>query len=278
MLDFICPVCGSSLSGDTVLGCENGHSFDVSSSGYVNLLMNKSTDKTGDDAEMSRARRDFLSRGLYSPLADAASKAVCSVLEKRAGNGTERAVIDAGCGCGYYASRIYDAALTLGPLTLFAFDLSKTALKSAGKRCAGQKGVKLALANVFSLPVQSHAADCVISIFAPVADAEFCRVLKSGGALITVSPAEDHLFELKSFLYDKPYRNECVQKAYPDFEAVSRERVTFTMTLDRASASELFAMTPYTYKTSKDDAERLSRLQSLDTAADFYITKYIKKQ
>ncbi|MBR5680563.1 MAG: hypothetical protein IKX19_07900, partial [Clostridia bacterium] len=81
---LICPLCGGELAKPAdqpgVFRCASGHAYDVSRSGYVNLLppgkgRNK---KTGDERPMIRSRAAFLRRGFYDP----ADRAAASLLEK----------------------------------------------------------------------------------------------------------------------------------------------------------------------------------------------------
>ncbi|MGB1288757.1 MAG: putative RNA methyltransferase [Aggregatilineales bacterium] len=65
-----CPVCDASLVRDEAqYGCENGHHFDVSKEGYINLLLSnqKKSKLPGDSAEMMQHRRQFLQTGHYAP-------------------------------------------------------------------------------------------------------------------------------------------------------------------------------------------------------------------
>ena len=70
---YVCPVCGKNLNKcDNAYKCGENHSFDLSKSGYVNLLLSKHIGKTvhGDNKLMVKARRDFLDKGYYSGLKD----------------------------------------------------------------------------------------------------------------------------------------------------------------------------------------------------------------
>ena len=60
-----CPICNNELKKiDGSYKCSSNHCFDISRGGYVNLLTgSKSSDQTGDNPIMSRARHDFLSKG-----------------------------------------------------------------------------------------------------------------------------------------------------------------------------------------------------------------------
>ena len=95
---YICPVCGRPLVKTyKVMRCENNHSYDISSKGYVNLL-GPGKSVRGDDADMVAARRRFLNSGSY----DALRVGICKVLEKI----PFELLLDAGCGEGYYTKQI----------------------------------------------------------------------------------------------------------------------------------------------------------------------------
>ena len=79
-----CPVCGGSLmhsaDGKSLI-CINKHCFDIARKGYVNLLM-RAGGRHGDDKTMLEARRDFLSRGHYLPIAEAAADCLIWAAER----------------------------------------------------------------------------------------------------------------------------------------------------------------------------------------------------
>ena len=110
---------------DGSIVCENGHTFDIASSGYVNLLppgKNKNS-HTGDDKTMIKARCDFLSLGLYDGISDAAADAAIPHLPAD----ESISVVDAGCGEGYHICRIADRLheKTGRAVTAIGFDASK---------------------------------------------------------------------------------------------------------------------------------------------------------
>lgn len=68
---FRCPICAQPLEKQPGRYlCPNGHSYDCAAAGYVHLLpvRQKHSKLPGDDKEMVRARKDFLSAGYYRPL------------------------------------------------------------------------------------------------------------------------------------------------------------------------------------------------------------------
>ena len=96
---FACPLCGEKLAIDEqVYRCTSGHCFDKAKEGYVNLLPanRQHASAPGDDKDMVKARTAFLDSGRYTPL----KEALCALAAKYAGERT--ALLDAGCGEGYY--------------------------------------------------------------------------------------------------------------------------------------------------------------------------------
>ena len=61
-------------------------------------------------------------------------------------------------------------------------------------------------------------------------------------------------------------------------ECIDRRRVSFDIKLDGAdNIKRLFAMTPYYWRTSSADAQRLYELESLETKVDVVIAAYKKR-
>lgn len=263
---FSCPVCGNNLEIENrTYKCPNRHSFDMAKEGYVNLLIsNKSTDFSGDDKVMVQSRTKFLDGGYYSPLRDK----MCDILKKLGAN-RESFLLDTGCGEGYYTSSLCNCVGKSAGV-----DISKSAVKYAAKRC---KNAEFAVASVYHLPVMNSSVDFVINCFSPNAPDEFSRVLKSGGYLLYVVPGPRHLWELKNVLYDTPYENEEKTENYDGFEfnGVERVETEFNMT-SCEDIQSLFHMTPYTWNTPKEGAERLKTIDSIHITAQFRIHVYKK--
>lgn len=268
MLSFICPVCKSELSlVEKAYKCRNNHSFDLSKDGYVNLLMSQqsSLKRHGDDKLMVRARREFLGKGFYNKL----RQALCETLKESLHDNA--AIIDVGCGEGYYTSEIS----TVNNFEIFGIDISKDALKYASKSI---KNSSFAVASAFSLPFAEKSADCVLNIFAPSSYKDFYRVLKADGKLIKAVPLEEHLWDLKCALYKEPYKNKPEKRNDELFRLVSEKEIKYKINLtDKKDIENLFKMTPYYYKTGREDAERLLSLESLKTTVHFAIEIYEKR-
>lgn len=263
---FICPLCGQALTDTgSSLRCTAGHSFDKARQGYAHLLpvQQKHALLPGDDREMVAARRRFLAGGWYDPFCQKLCELSASAL-----NETENPLIaDAGCGEGYYTAAVKDALLEAGVLPrICAFDISKFAVKAA----AGQhKGIDFAVASSYAIPLSDACVDLVLNIFSPMADREFARILKPGGTLIFAVPSARHLWGLKEILYEKPYENEEKEIEYPGFSEIDRVPVRAQLSLSAQAACDLFAMTPYAWKTGSAGRARLQALDHLETEIGF---------
>lgn len=274
MINFICPVCKNVLfEEERLYRCEEGHCFDKSKFGYVNLLQSQksSAKRHGDDRLMVRARRDFLDAGCYGYLRDA----LCEVCEKYLPEGGN--VLDAGCGECYYSAGLKNYYTQKGKeLLVSGVDISKDALEYASKR---KSGIPLAVASLFDLPYADGSFDAVLNIFSPEADNEFYRVLKTGGYLIRIIPLEKHLLGLKSAIYDKPYLNEVPDTELEGFECIKTTQQKMLLQLNsNETIQNLFKMTPYYYKTGVDDQQKIDNLDYLETQAEFEIRVYRKEK
>ena len=262
---FCCPICGEALDREEKrYACPVGHSFDLAREGYVNLLpANRQHSKApGDDRDMTAARTRFLDGGWYSPL----RSALCALAEKALP--PVGALLDAGCGEGWYTSALAEMAEKKSGRTA-GVDLSKPAVKKAARRCPA---AEVSVASVYHLPLADSSVDVLVDCFSPLAAEEFARVLRPGGVFLYVVPGPRHLWELKELLYESPYENEEKEEEYPGFalEGVTAVEHTFTLT-DGEDVMALFGMTPYAWKTPREAVERLERVEKLTVTAQFRI-------
>lgn len=270
MKTLCCPVCGKSLTREEKRYlCEGGHSYDRAKQGYVNLLQSQRSSKRnhGDDREMVTARQQFLELGYYAPLRDLLTERVYFYTAK---NGV---IADAGCGEGWYTEGV---AASLPDATILGFDISKEALKWAGKR---QGFDHLAVASCYHLPLADSSVDALLNFFSPLAAEEYCRVLKPGGHLFRAVPGEHHLWELKAAVYDTPKPNLPEPEDLPGLTLLERCPVQKEMTLKtNEELQALFKMTPYYYRTSPGDKAKLEAYQTLTTRTEFTLLIYKKDE
>ena len=90
-------------------------------------------------------------------------------------------------------------------------------------------------------------------------------------------PGEMHLFDLKSVIYDTPYKNQVEDTQLDGLELIIDETLTYKFELDTPDKiKSLFMMTPYAYRTKAKDREKVERLSRLNCTADFRIFVYKK--
>lgn len=277
MKDFIreilkCPVCGDKMTvtddGKSVkcdgLNPKNKrHSFDFSSDGYLSFGVTG-----GDSKEAVAARRAFLSTGAYEPAALPIRDTVKRYVPDC------RLLVDAGCGEGYYTSMLSEMSEnTVG------FDLSKFACATGAKQAKrdGKSNLLFATASVFELPLQDGCADAVTNIFAPCAEEEYKRILKPGGYLFVVGAGREHLMGLKKAIYDDVYENGQRADLPKNMEKVDCISARYSVEIrGKEKIAALFSMTPYYWRTSEGDKEKLAALESLVTDIEFEINVYKK--
>lgn len=257
-MELICPVCGCPLNKtDRNFACENRHSFDIARQGYVNLLpvQQKHSRTPGDTREQVLSRRSFLEAGYYAPIADTLIEAG----KKHAASG---AILDVGCGEGYYCSKL-SHALNL-PLT--GLDISKEAVRCAA---AKYKDARWLCATAAHIPVRDGSVGLLTSLFALTLPEEYHRVLAPGGLYFQVLAAQDHLLGLKSIIYDQlHFREKDSVPELPGFTRLESIPIRFAFTVEGEQVQNLFAMTPHMFRIGKEGARRLRETAQLtDTAS-----------
>lgn len=269
MSDIVCPVCKKILKKDvSCYRCENRHSFDIAREGYVNLLAgnHKAGESIGDNKNMALSRKKFLEKGYFSPLAD-------KIAELIANHGKSYpTVCDICCGEGWYSNEIIKKI----PCNMLCFDLSKEMVRLGAKR---KNGVTFFVANLASIPLADKSVDVGFHLFAPFHEKEFSRIIKDDGIIVTAVAGENHLFEIKEILYDEPYKND---EMPPETDFLSlREKIKITEKIHLSSAEDidaLFRMTPYYYRTSEKDKQKLLGYGELDVTVDFAVFVYSKNK
>jgi 23S rRNA (guanine745-N1)-methyltransferase len=243
------------------------HCYDISAQGHTNLCPGKSTG--GDDKCAVRSKTEFLNLGHYKPISDK----VCEILSELDENNT---VIDAGCGEGYYTNNI---ALKTNAHT-YGFDLSKEAIISASKSAKrqGLQNARFFVGGIYNLPVCDESADAITNIFAPCAEGEFSRILKNGGRLVIVAAGENHLYGLKASIYDEVHTNDERADLPQNMKLEAEYNLSFKIFLGTPEEiRSLFSMTPYSYRTSEKDMQKLYALTSLETEVEVNIYVYRKE-
>lgn len=272
-----CPICHEGLARtDKTLRCPAGHSFDLAREGYVNLLGHGAP---GDTAAQLRARRAFLGRGFYAPLAERVAGGLLAHLAAWPGGADPPAVLDAGCGEGYYLGQVAAACRAAGqPARLGGADSARDAVRLAARAVPDAAFV---VADIWQrLPVADGALAGLLNLFAPRNPLEFARVLAPRGLLLVVIPGPDHLAELRAALpllgieADKEAK---VQAAFADsFAPQPAQALTYRLALDPAALVDLVAMTPSAPHLSESDQQAVAALGAVETTASFRLLPFIR--
>ena len=261
---WICPVCREPLEHHAgQYRCAQGHCFDQAKEGYVNLLLasHKRSAAPGDDRQMLRSRREFLEQGHYAPLAE---RLAAHARGEQSARGGRFALLDLGCGEGYYTAGI---ARALPGAWVGGIDIARDGVRMAARR---YPELDLAVASTVRLPVADASLDMVLCVFAPTDDREIRRVLKPGGAYLRVTPGPRHLFELRALIYDAPREHAAATTAIEGMTHTGREALRFPLNLTRAGdAARLLAMTPYYWQATAAQQTSIRERQTLAVQADF---------
>lgn len=263
---YLCPICQEHLQQiDKQLKCLNNHCFDIAKEGYVNLLpvQFKKSKSPGDNKEMVIARRNFLEKGHYAPLANK----ITTLLSEFSPNANT--ILDAGCGEGYYTAQHYKQGINV-----FGVDIAKEAIKRAAKK---HKGCHFSVGTLSHLAFSDQTFDWIYSIYAPIIEKEFIRLLKPGGYLLTVTPAKQHLIELKSLIYRDAKEHDDEKLPISEMTLVHQEQLTYELALNEIKDRfDLLSMTPFAFKVSDGLTQALEQLETFPCKADFLIRIYQK--
>ena len=263
-MELLCPICARKLHpADHAVVCENRHSFDVARQGYINLLtvQQKHSLNPGDTKEQVASRRAFLDGGFYGPIVEA-------VIDAARRHGAHGPILDAGCGEGYYSSRLADA---MGA-ELLGLDISKEAVRyAAGK----YKNALWVCGTAAKLPVENGSIGLLCSLFAVTLPEEFHRCLRRDGLFFQVLAAQDHLLGLKKIIYPELKLRE--KDSVPElagFELAESVPIRFTFTVTGQQVQNLLSMTPHVYRISKEGAARLAATECLTDTASAVLNVY----
>lgn len=265
-MEILCPICGAPLAREPgAWRCLGRHSFDVARQGYVNLLpvTAKHSLHPGDTKEQVASRRRFLDGGHYAPIA----RAVCTAAKAHCLHAG--AILDVGCGEGYYSAQVAEA---LPGAALVGLDISKDAVRMAAGR---YKGHTWLCGTAAHLPFPQGSFDLLLSMFALTLPEEFRRVLKPGGVFLQVVAAEDHLLGLKQVIYPELlHRPKETAAALPGFRLEESQAVRFSFAVEGADIQDLLSMTPHFWRVTREGADRLRALPELRDTASVVVNVY----
>jgi SAM-dependent methyltransferase len=202
---------------------------------------------------MVAARASIQDAGHFAPLTAALAARALEVV----GRGSP-VVLEVGAGTGHHL------AGGLGALARgqgIALDASGAASRRAARvhpRIAAVRG------DVWQqIPLGDATVDLALCVSAPRNGPELARVLRTGGALIVVTPAPEHLRELATLhrmRIDPCKPQRLHSQLAPVLCPGSVERITWTLRLTRGEAESVVRMGPAERHLRPDLKDRLARL------------------
>ena len=267
-----CPLCRQPLTEQSgTVRCEQGHSFDRARQGYLNLLpvQHKRSKAPGDDAAMVAGRREFLEQGHYQLLSDRINQLLLSHLPAQQ---STLQLCDAGCGEGYYSTRLHQALEARQQShQLFGIDISKAAIRAA---CRRSKTINWLVASSRDLPLIEQSQDGVLCLFAPHNSKAFHRALRPGGLLLLATTGADHLLQLRQLIYPQVRRQayDPLPSLTDHFEPLEQAHVQYPIELKtHTSIQQLLAMTPHQWRASQEARQRISEQEKLTVELDIHL-------
>lgn len=137
------------------------------------------------------------------------------------------------------------------------------------------------MSSVYHLPVVTASTDLILSVFSPIVENEFKRVLTANGAVIIVTPAPNHLHEMAALIFDKvkPHSSNAVEKMSTHFTHDYSTRISFNIELNSNDALlSLLKMTPYYWSTEPERLENLTAKNELSVTCDFMVDVFRPKR
>jgi SAM-dependent methyltransferase len=258
---FLCPNCGLPLEAcPRSYGCPRGHTFDRARSGYVNLRQGA---RRGDTRAMLLARRAFLERGFFEPISSAINDRVVEHLERlRAANRLrgDEAVVDAGCGEGYYLARLAErlqGTSAFAGVHFVGLDASREAARLTAGRLPGRLCAVVDIAH--GLHVRHGSAAVLLDVFAPRNPRAFAETLMRGGLCLVVTPRAEHMKELRSLLpllqIPREKRDRVVRQFEPHLALTRCDDLDYLVRLDAEAVRAWLQMGPNAWHLT---AEQLS--------------------
>jgi 23S rRNA (guanine745-N1)-methyltransferase len=209
------------------------------------------------------ARRTFLDKSFYQPLVD-------KMLELYQQYGeTTAPMLDAGCGEGFYTHQHKTSSNEV-----YGVDISKETIKIAAKR---YKDCHFSVGTLSKLSFADNYFAWLVSVYAPILETEFTRLIKSGGYLLTVTPAEQHLFELKQLIYRQANTHDITKNPIKHLTLVEEQNLTYQMNFDNSDdVLNLLSMTPFAFKAPKELIAQIRTMTKFTCQADFILRLYQK--
>ena len=266
-----CPIDGTPLSSiDKQLQCSQGHHFDISRQGYINLLpvQHKKSKNPGDTKAMLAVRQAFLNTGFYHQIANQLNQLAIEYLPESHSFST----LDAGCGEGYYFDHFFNSLpqqpISSQPNEYIGLDISKFAIDAASRR---NKAITWVVGSNKNPPVKAESIDLIFCTFGFYHFAGFKKILKPGGIVILTEAAPNHLIQLRKIIYP-----EVKQSTLPDisqatemgYQLLTTQSLSYDIDLNNHQLMNLLQMMPHFYKSKQAGKATAKKTELLRCSVD----------
>lgn len=261
-----CPICTAALdlNDDDSLRCINGHSFDISKKGIINLT-GKGNDKLYN-SELFTNRRAVITSGSYKPLIDK----IAEVIYQHAPvDNSSLRILDAGCGEGSFLAQItailYEQSNAKALSSEYkglsmGMDLSKDGINLATDH---NSDIIWLMGDLANMHIADSSFDVILNILSPANYNEFKRVLKDNGMVIKVIPGKKYLNEIRAIMADQSseenqgYDNkETFEHTSKEMNIIHHERIEYYLRLSSSEFENFTNMTPMTHSKRTDSSKR----------------------
>lgn len=271
---FKCPVCGGTMAikNHNSLICKNGHCFDLSRTGYLNLLASRNN--AVYSKELFEARHQICFKGFYDPLIEALGETIQKYRE--VSNIANLSILDAGCGEGSHLYHLSRRMKDSSEYSLFGVDIAKEGVKIASKNDAD---IVWVVADLAKLPFRNSIFNVILNILSPANYLEFERVLASEGIIIKVVPEKSYLEELRTVIYDSNnYSNDKIIDYFSNkLTLVSKQNIRYQFDVDETVLPQLIKMTPLTWGGNTGESDSLHKINLKSVTVDLTIIVGRKK-
>ena len=273
-IKFKCPVCGGTMAMEdhNSLICSNSHCFDLSRTGYLNLLASRGN--AVYSKELFEARRQISLRGFYDPLIEELGK---TIKKYSSSSGIENpAILDAGCGEGSHLCRLSGSIRDALKCSMFGTDIAKEGIRTAA---GNDEDILWVVADTAKLPFQDSSFNVILNILAPANYLEFERVLAPDGIIIKAVPGKSYLEELRALIYeDNSYSNDRVVDYFSNkLEVISNRSIKYRFDVDENILPQLLKMTPLTWGGNAGKLNSLGKTEIPSVTVDLTLITGKKK-
>lgn len=235
--------------------CEKNHVFDLSRTGYVNLIRNPA--KSHYNKELFQARSKIIESGFFRALELEIENQINNFVDQK----HTLTILDAGCGDGSLFSNLL-SQLKNKSINAIGIDISKPGVQIASKK---NHETMWLISDIANIPLKDKSIDIVLNTLSPANYREFSRILKDDGILIKTVPDDDHLIQLRNLISKEAYSNSGIVNLFKDqMNFLSEVKIFEERIFENNEREDIIKMAPLAWDT-KVDYKELSKTDNIIT-------------